>query len=401
MPKIAFVINSLTNGGAERTVSNLSLNLPSTYEIDIILNDVTNVGYSYRGNLISLNMKPRKNKLKLGYQIIAFIIRWKKLRHLKSEKRYDAVISFSESANIANILSGNRYCKTIVSVRVNLSSTSNNKMYKYIGFPLVRLFYNMADVVVAVSEGVRQDLIANFRINSQKIITIPNGCDIKKIEAMCSEKLTEQEKEILAIENVIITIGRLEYQKGQWYLIRALSELKRKGLDFKLCILGVGGEERYYRELVKQLGLEDDIYFCGFYNNPFKLLYRAKLYVLPSLFEGMGNTLIEALACKIPCISTDHRSGAREILAPNTDVNYTNIDHIEYAEYGVIVPNFDGKKYSAIEPLTSEEKLLAVAIYEMIFDEEKRNDYKLKAKKRTQDFNLENCIYEWMRLVES
>ena len=44
--------------------------------------------------------------------------------------------------------------------------------------------------------------------------------------------MAEQEKEILANENVIITIGRLEYQKGQWYLIRALSELKRKGLDF-------------------------------------------------------------------------------------------------------------------------------------------------------------------------
>ncbi|SFN78765.1 Glycosyltransferase involved in cell wall bisynthesis [Pseudobutyrivibrio sp. UC1225] len=401
MPKIAIVINSLSNGGAERTVSNITTHLPDNYDIDIILNDDSSINYDFRGNIISLKMKPKKNKLTLGYQFLAFERRIKKLRELKKQKKYDAVISFSESANIANILSGNRCSKTIVSVRVNLSSTSNNRIYRYIGFPLVKILYNLADIIVAVSEGVRQDLIDNFGIKEQKICTIPNGCDIKKIKELCNEELTTKEIDLDSIENIIITTGRLEYQKGQWHLIRALSKLKERDVNFKLFILGEGSERSYYEELVKRMKLDNEVIFLGFCNNPFAILAHAKLYVLPSLFEGMGNTLIEALACGIPCISTDHESGAREILAPETEIRFKNVNHVEYAEYGVLVPTFDGIKYSYDESITNEEILMENAIFEMLTNKKLNDEYRRKAQQRANDFELKSMIKKWMSLIES
>ncbi len=399
--RIAFVINSLSKGGAERAVSNLSLHFPDNYEIDIILNDKYSIEYPYRGNIISLGLKPRKNKLNLRYQIVLFFVRYVKLRRLKKINRYDAVISFSESANIANILSGNRFGKTIISVRINLSSVSQNMLYKLFAFPAVRLLYNQADKVIAVSKGVGSDLIKNFNVNNDLVMAIPNGCDILKIKELASCGNTNEENEVLSHDGVIVTAGRLEHQKGQWHLIRALSILKDKHIPFKLLIMGDGAEESYLRGLVKELDMDKDVEFLGFKENPFYFFAHARLFVFPSLYEGMSNTLIEALACGVPCISTDHDSGAREILAPNTDISKRNKTKIEEAEFGLLIPTPDGIEYSSRDPLTSEEIMMAEAVETLLMNDALNIEYRRRAAQRIEEFSLESCIKEWLAVIEN
>ena len=399
MPKIAIVINSLKNGGAERTVSNLTTNFPEDYEIDILLNNSSEIDYPYRGNIISLDLKPSKDKLRIGYQCVALFRRLSKLRNIKKHSNYQAVISFSESANIANILTGNKYCKVIVSVRVNLSRSADNKLYKYFGFPLVRKLYNRADKVVAVSKGVECDLIDNFGIHKEKVITIANGCDLDRLQKLADEQISEKEKEILKKENVIISMGRLEHQKGQWHLIRALSVLKQKGISFKLLVFGNGGLECYLKGLVHSLRLDENVIFMGFCENPFRVIKRARAYVLPSLYEGMGNTLIEALACGIPCISTDHDSGAREIFAPDTDVRYKVKGNIEYAKYGILVPALDGIEYNYDDAITDEEMILANAIENILMDSNLEELYRKSSFIRAKEFELSKCINQWIAVI--
>lgn len=97
------------------------------------------------------------------------------------------------------------------------------------------------------------------------------------------------------------------------------------------------------QKLTKNLQLKDDVLFLGFKNNPFKYIAKADLFVLSSLWEGFPNVLIEAMVCGLPIISTGCRSGPREILAP-TYRNKVKNDYYK-AEYGVIIPEFNGIKY--------------------------------------------------------
>ncbi len=400
MPKIAFVINSLSNGGAERTISNITNNLSGDYSCDIIVNSASESFYKVRGNIISLGLNPERNKLKFGYQLKSFARRIFWLQRLKKNNNYDVVFSFSESASIANVLSGKKNCKVVLSTRVHLSSMSNQWLYRVIGFPIIKRIYNRADKIVAVSEGVRCDLIDNFGIREDLIITIPNGCDISRIEKLAFEEPNAMEKEALSGKNIIVTMGRLDYQKGQWHLIRALTKIKEKEIDFKLLILGQGLLLERIRDIVVENNLQDNVFFMGFCENPFRILRRADVYVLPSLFEGMGNSLIEAMACGLPCISTDHDSGAREILAPNTDVRIKNRNDIEYANYGVLIPVPDGKFRTNHERLTNDEIVMADAIEEMLTKKEIKDKYKQKSVERARQMNSEGVAIRWMNLIE-
>jgi len=82
----------------------------------------------------------------------------------------------------------------------------------------MKRFYNKADLLIAVSKGVELDLVKNFGINSEKIITIYNPVLLEEIERFSKEKLFEYED--IFKHQVIITAGRLKRQKGQWYLLR-------------------------------------------------------------------------------------------------------------------------------------------------------------------------------------
>ena len=105
--RIAFIINDMRIGGAERVLSNLTTNLPVTWDIDIILSDASEIEYPYRGNIIDLGIKREKLPFAL-YYLLVLCKRIALLRKLKRTRKYKACIGFADSANIANILSGNK-----------------------------------------------------------------------------------------------------------------------------------------------------------------------------------------------------------------------------------------------------------------------------------------------------
>ena len=103
-------------------------------------------------------------------------------------------------------------------------------------------------------------------------------------------------------------MGRLSKPKGQWHLIRAFKKVKETIKDMKLIILGRGELEDYLKQLVEELNLEKDVYFLGFQKNPFKFISKSKIYLFPSLYEGFGFPVIEAMACGIPVVCSDKAS---------------------------------------------------------------------------------------------
>lgn len=393
MKKVLFLISTLTGGGAERTLCNITLALPGEVEVDILVNSESDKDYPHKGNVISLNF-PKQKKLSLAYQIKSVIHRMITLRKLK-KNGYDACISFMDSANIANILSGGKKCKTILTVHTYLSNRTSVG-YKYIVCPLAKLLYTKADKVVAVSKGVEQDLVKRFHILPDKAATIYNAFDIALIQDKAKQPVGIDLKEECFY---FISVGRLCEEKGQWHLIRAFTKVVEKYPNSRLLILGQGAYDAMYRQMVKEYEIEDKVIFGGFVENPFAVASKCDVCVLTSLCEGFGNIIIENMACGLPIISTDFRYGAREILAPNTDFEFQQKEEVELAQYGVITPVCSGKKGAANEPLEKEEVLLGQAMLRLLEDKELCEQYRRKSLERAEDFELKRAVEQWVQLL--
>lgn len=398
MAKILVVISSLKSGGAERTVSNLTMNFPEDWEIDILLNNDKRIEYPYRGRILSLGLEGKNNMSSLLFHFKLLSRRIIKLRKLKKTKQYDACISFMDSANIANILSGNKYTKVIGSVRTSVRKFGEKMpKYKYTINPLIRILYNRADAVVAVSPGIKQELI-ELGVRNEKIVTIENGYNIALMEQQANEPWDEEDGMLIG-KKLVVTAGRLSDEKAQWHLIRAFCEVSKKDKDAVLLILGSGSLENYLKQIAVKNGISDKVIFKGFVKNPYKYIAKAAMFVMPSLFEGYPNAMAEAVCLGIPCIASDFHTGAREILDPELVDNKEEIDAVYPAQYGILIPLCSGTQYEGKEELESAEIKMADAMNLLLEDEEKKRYYAAKSVERSKDLGIENVIQEWMQLV--
>jgi len=401
--KVLFVIPYLDFGGAQRALANITSHFPDEYDIDILANSTKKVEFEYKGNLISLGIDRPKHVMSVLFQLKAFIKRIKKLKKLKRENDYKACISFLDSANVANILTKNSNCKTIVSVRSSLTSEATVWQYKWIICPLVRAFYNMADTIVAVSEELKNELIINLGCLPSKTVSIPNGYDIYKIQQKSNDNIESAFLPIFTDKHdcpIIVTVGRQTEQKRQWNLIRAFSHVLREIPQAKLVILGDGELEGNQKKLASELGISKNVFFLGFVNNVYKYLKYADVFVLPSGWEGFPNALVEAMCLGKPCIATDFKTGAREILDPNSLEYKKDIIEIHKGQYGIIVPMCMRGFPKADIPLEDSEVILAKAIVDLLVNKEMFEEYTLRSDARAHQYSIETIIEKWISIIE-
>lgn len=379
--KIIFLIPTLSSGGGERVVSQLSLNLPDSIERMIVLFK-NQISYPYKGRTVFLNI-PLSNPLffKIYYFFVA-LLRFRKI--VKSEKP-DYVISFGSPANIINIFSG---AKSILRADTFFSS-SPRRIYKV----LVKLFFNRAFKIICVSKVNAQDLIDNFKIKEEKVKVIYNPLDVNEIKNLSIEPI-ESEYQGVFKGSVIINAGRLTNEKNHKQLIRAFKGVKDEVSDARLVILGSGKLEAELKKMAIDLGVEKDVYFLGWQNNPFKFFAESKAFVLPSLREGLSCTTLEAMACGLPIISVDCKSGPREIIAPRTAIDKVT-KGIERGDYGILTPPFDNEKYEAEKSLTKSEEILKQAIVKVLTDRKLAQFLSQKSLERAMDFDVKKIIKEW------
>lgn len=400
MKKVLFVIPYLVEGGAERALSNITTHFPSEWHIDILVNDDTVVDYSYKGTVLTLGFTGKMKTDSVLFQFRVLLRRVRRLRNLKKNGDYQACVSFLDSANIANILSGRRYCRTVLSVRISLRQAVIRPQYKYVVNPLAKALYGFADKIVAVSAGIEEELITDFGLKKQNIVTIENGYNTEEIQLQCEEKLSDQQEKLLYGKKVVATTGRMSLPKGQWHLIRAFSEVVKKIPNALLMIIGSGELENHLKALSVSYGLEDQVYFTGHAANPYKYLNRADIFVLPSLYEGFPNALAEAMCMGLPCIATDFRTGARELLAPNMDLNGERVRCVTEVQYGMLTPICSGKLYGDVdEPLEQSEQFLADAVCSLLLDEDKQKVYSGKSRLRGESLKIEQVVDKWLDII--
>lgn len=412
----AFIVPHVRPGGRDSFTKNYikSINFDYIFCLD--------------GNLIDLSLPISKNNIKLfNYsniykktnlkKLINFIFEVFKIKKQKKECDIRISLSLGEPANLFNLLSRIPKEKIVISFHSHYSTdyslspywnqTFLDKLRKYFRIFIIKSLYNKADMMVAVSKNTQADLIKNFGLNKDKIRVIYNPFLIDEIKSKAEEDLNQYVSVFTC--KTLITVGRLSKQKGQWYLLRIFKKLKENKKDLKLVIVGEGELKEYLINLSYSLGLKTldwekhevsddyDVYFLGFQDNPFKFLSRSTIFVLPSLWEGLPSVLIEALACGLPVISSDCRSGPREILSPDTDFEHLTTEP-DFVKYGVLMPIFDGNFKNADVPLSNVENQWVITLEALLSDENLLKHYAKVSLERALDFDASKIATEWNKL---
>lgn len=395
--RILIVSSSLDTGGAQKMISNITTSLPEGWEADILLNSDKNIMFPYRGNIISLGISEPKSRMSLIYQGKVLIKRLKVLTSLKRKGVYKACISLLDSANVANIITGNKDCKVIITAVVNMTESGHIKTYRYVIFPMIKLLYNKADSIIAQNCAIRDDLINNFGLKKDLFKIIYNGIDGEAIEKVSKLPIEQSEKYWFSKDRTIVTAGRLTYAKGQWHLIRAFKKVLEEIPDAKLVIFGIGELKEYLQRLIDDYQMQNSAYIKGFDPELDKYIANSAVFAFPSMLEGMPTALLEAMACTTASIVTDFKSGAREIMDYPMD---EGISGVTKTEYGIITPVCSGKYWEADEPLEKSEEILADAIIEILREPLYRQDYAERGKQRSKQFDMKYLIWQWIAAIE-
>jgi glycosyltransferase involved in cell wall biosynthesis len=306
--RLTIFISFSGHGGVERMVLNLAGEfLAAGHEVDLVL--VRAEGE----HLKALPVGARVVKLSARHTWTSL---WPLLRYLRRE-RPDAILAAKDRAMrvavLARALSG---CPARLVGRLGTTISAalegRSRMRRMLWFAGMRMFYRHLDAIVAVSEGVADDVRAITGLSADKVRVIRNPVVTPQLAELAAEPVVHPWL-APAGPPVLIGIGRLTRQKDFATLVRAFAQVHRQR-RVRLIILGDGHDKERLIALAEKEGVAEDFHLAGFQANPYAWLARASLFVLSSRWEGSPNALTEAMALGIPVVSTDCRSGPRELL---------------------------------------------------------------------------------------
>ena len=370
--KLSFIISSLSDGGAERQVSILINQLKDKYSIKLFLFH-TGIFYKYQNSVKVVYLgKSDSSEFGILKFLKIFILAWR-LKKLNSSK---ITFSFLNRPNYINILAKiyGMKSKVVINERTMPSIQHSNNFKGFINKRLIKLLYKKADIVITNSKGNAEDLTINFNIN--RVITINNSVDLNEIAIKSKEIVSFRDNAFS-----FITIGRLDYGKNHLLLLEAMKEI-----NAKLYIIGDGVLKGTIIQKIREYRLSHKVKLLGRKKNPFRYLDKADCFVFSSNYEGFPNVIIEALACGLPVISTDCKSGPREILAPFSKSDYQINGSIELAKYGILTPINDKNKLVEAMNVIIKHKIL-------------RDNYSLKGLKRVKRYGSENVIKQYDKII--
>lgn len=312
MKNILFIPWTFSNGGgSEKVLFNLISSLSKHgYKVSVlelekgIHNDYINSKkFNYLGYIFKSKVLDNSMQYKFYRKYIFFIMKNFPKYFIKkySLNKFDISISFNylyPSFIISNINS-----KKICWFHGSIEDLNFNNLNSFNKFKVKQLYtkqlnaLNSCNYIVSISARTTKSLIDLYPQFSNKIIEINNGYDFEDIILKSKS---------FSIDNFdIVSIGRLDKNKNFKLLIEAISILKKSLPNIRVKILGDGPEKSNLINLIKDLGLEDNIQLIGYVKNPYPYIKSAKIMTLTSLSEGFPTVLVESLALGVPFISTN------------------------------------------------------------------------------------------------
>lgn len=310
---ILFLAISMNKGGAERVISILLKHLASNKNLKVYLIMMEKgIAYDLPSNIEPIILFDKAKSGIRKFLELPFVAL--KIARFAKKNQIDTIVSFLYRPNYINVMSkffgfkGN----SIINIRSTTSRYLNEGFLGKVNLFLIRNLFNKADLIISNSIGVKKDLNNLMNIRT-KHISIPNPIDITKVKELenSNHRIIKQIDENV---NYIISVGRLIPLKRNKDLLLAFSSIHEQLDNTKLLLLGDGELKEDLIQYTKELNIVDNVIILGNVDNPFYYLKRSKLFVMTSELEGFPNVLIEAMACGIPVISSNCKSGPAEIL---------------------------------------------------------------------------------------
>ncbi|MFC5969861.1 glycosyltransferase [Halomarina salina] len=326
--KLSFFVPSLTVGGAQRVTVTLANELGRRgYDVDLVLafrrgrlrSEVT-------GDVTVVDLRtPTVPVLGLGACVPRLV------SYLRSRRPF-ALFSQMTYANVVALAA-----VEVAGTDVRAIPTEHNTFGEKEGRKdalvdaLAARMYGRADHLVGVSRGVVDSAVRGTTADASRSSVLYNPLPIDEIR---DQAAGDVDHPWLADEDldVVLSVGRLEEQKDLPTLLRAFARVHEERPTTRLLVAGKGSLRDDLERQAAALGIDHVVDFPGYVDNQYACMDRAAVFALSSRHEGLPTTLIEALACGCPVVSTDCPSGPDEILVGG--------------EYGPLVPVGDDEAFA-------------------------------------------------------
>jgi glycosyltransferase involved in cell wall biosynthesis len=296
--KIMYLTTSPQMGGAEKQLFELSRRLDKS-EFEVLVCTLKSEGGELLQKLQKEGIKTKTIELNERKDIKRVIELYKIIKEFKPDILqsflfFDNILAriFGRILRVPVIISGQRNVETNRSLARNFFD---------------RLTILLAHYVISNTEAGKRIIINREKFNASKIFVVPNGIDLKNVVSLREDQKKEV-RDYYGITDKHIVIGFVGYlteQKGVGNLLKAVSLIKDEWKDrIKFLIVGGGAEEDKLKKMIKDLRIEDKVHFFGFQKNGSKFISMFDIFVLPSLWEGQPNVLLEAMAYGASIIST-------------------------------------------------------------------------------------------------
>lgn len=318
MSNILFITNSLGFAGAEKMLT-------------FVANQLSNRGHSC--HIINLNAVPNyvnEHKQSISEDIKVFdvkkpesgkstkVFHIKKIKEIAKEVKADVIIGFTEMPNIyakvAGFLCG---IPSIMSERGDPESTNGRRGIKN---KIAVFIENRSKGGVFQTDGARQFFGRGLR---KRGVVIPNPIFIKG--EIPDIKWEDREKSV-------VSVGRLDNEQKRYdVMLDAFRIFSEKHPEYVLKLYGRGSDEEQIKQWVEDRDLTDKVKFMGLTTQPMQDIAKDGMFLITSDYEGISNSLLEAMAVGLPCVSTDHTPGGARLL-------------IQDSENGLLAPIADAEK---------------------------------------------------------
>jgi len=290
---ILYLTNHLNIGGISSYVLNLATGIKKRGHNVYIASSAGQLLTKFIAQGIVYIPIPIKTKSEASYKIL--ISKFKLLKYIK-EKNIEIIHANTRVTQVLSFLIQRTCGKPYIST---CHGFFKKRFFR-------KIFPCWGNKVIAISESVKEHLLRDFKVKEEDIRVIHNGIDVDKFRVQSSEPRVDLKKKLGLCEGPVIgIIARLSEEKGHTYLIKAMQEVITRIPQAQLLIVGEGRMREELVNLTKTVGLEKSIFFIPSVMDTQEVLSGMDLFVLPSLKEGLGLALMEAMACGLAVVGSD------------------------------------------------------------------------------------------------
>lgn len=300
MKRILCIVSSLDTGGAETFMMKMFRILSDECKIDFIVSATK--GF-YEKEVQQLGGRIYRVPLRTKHPIRTFRL----IKKIVKKNNYKIILKLCDTPiGIFDLWAAKKGGAKKLCVRSCNASSAENKMQHIIYNILRPVFNRTANVKIAPSKLAAEYTFGKKIVDRGEVHFLHNAIDLN-FYCYSDEGRNKIRSEfgIASSQLVVGHIGRLNYQKNHEFLIDVFSEIKKKRSDAMLLLIGDGEKKEKLKLKIRKLGLEKSVIFAGVREDIPNLLSAMDVFVFPSFYEGMPNTVIEAQATGLPCVLSD------------------------------------------------------------------------------------------------